>query len=81
MINAEVLFPKQTDMRVVTGKLSKNQLYAAVVARDFATPDVKANGVAFRIIAQGPNEGDRRLAVLKLLDDIEKRVAKEVMGI
>ena len=51
------------------------------MARDYATPDVKANGVVYRVLAQGPVEVDRRSAVMKLLDDIEKRVAGEVMEI
>jgi hypothetical protein len=80
-VNAEVLFPRLCDMRVITGRTSKTEHYAAIYARDTTTPEICKNGIDFRMIAQGPNEIDRRTSVMKLLDDIEKRVAKEVMKV
>ncbi|KAF2216213.1 hypothetical protein CERZMDRAFT_93510 [Cercospora zeae-maydis SCOH1-5] len=79
LTNAEVLFPAHSDLRVITGKLSQTARYAAVVSRDDATPGPNATGAAYRIVAQGPAEADRRLAVMKLLDDIERRIATEIM--
>lgn len=79
--NAEVLFPSQIDLRVVTGKVSRGQHYAALMARDTSSPDIDARDIGYKILAQGPSEGNRRASVMKLLDDVEKRIAKDIMDI
>ncbi|KXS96572.1 hypothetical protein AC578_1947 [Pseudocercospora eumusae] len=81
IINAEVLFPRQIDLRVITGKAGKGLHYAALMARDTSNPDANVNDIGYKILAQGPSESNRRASVMKLLDDVEKRVAKDVMDI
>ncbi|EME85693.1 uncharacterized protein MYCFIDRAFT_171579 [Pseudocercospora fijiensis CIRAD86] len=70
--NAEVLFPRQIDLRVITGKAGKGFHYAALMARDTSSPDINVQDIGYKILAQGPPESSRRASVMKLLDDVEK---------
>lgn len=75
--NASVLFPDEADLKVITGKASKGIHYAALMAKE---KGVWAETLKSKALISGPPAIDRRASLMILLDEVEMRIAKEVMG-
>ncbi|KAK5122050.1 hypothetical protein LTR85_004296 [Meristemomyces frigidus] len=75
--NAEVLFPRERDLKVVTAQAPSGLLhYSTLMASDPKSASVHKE---YKIVLQGPGEKDRRGSMMKLLEDTEKRVAKQIL--
>ncbi|KAK0301726.1 hypothetical protein LTR54_018160 [Friedmanniomyces endolithicus] len=77
--NAEVLFARERDLKVVSAQVPTGLLhYASLVASDPKSASVN-KVTEYRVVLTGPVEKNRRDSMMKLLEETEHRVAKQVL--
>ncbi|TKA64102.1 hypothetical protein B0A49_06194 [Cryomyces minteri] len=80
LTNAQVLYASDKDLKVVTSQVPSGLLFnTCVVAYRALNPRVSSDARGYKVIMKGPGEKTRRAAMMKLLEETEKRVSKEVV--
>ncbi|KAK3116707.1 hypothetical protein LTR53_002616 [Teratosphaeriaceae sp. CCFEE 6253] len=93
--NAEVLFPREQDLKVISAQVPTGLMhYASLVASDPKSASVhnvgrshERHGLAhqlipkqeYKIVLTGPGEKNRRDSMMKLLEETERRAAKQIL--
>ncbi|KAK5731346.1 hypothetical protein LTR15_001285 [Elasticomyces elasticus] len=75
--NAQVLFPREQDLKVVSAQAQSGVMhYASLVASDPKSASVHKE---YKVVLNGPGEKFRRESMMGLLDETERRVAKQIL--
>ena len=77
--NAQALFPREKNIKVVTAQAASGLMhYCSVVADDFL-PDYPNIPQRPKVMLRGTGASTRRTAMMALLDETERRVCREVL--
>ncbi|TKA65271.1 hypothetical protein B0A55_10089 [Friedmanniomyces simplex] len=77
LTNAEVLFARERDLKVVSAQVPTGLMhYASLVASDPKSASVHKE---YKVVLTGPGEKNRRDSMMKLLEETERRVAKQIL--
>ncbi|KAK5681944.1 hypothetical protein LTS10_006478 [Elasticomyces elasticus] len=77
LTNAQVLFPREQDLKVVSAQAQSGVMhYASLVASDPKSASVHKE---YKVVLNGPGEKYRRESMMGLLDETERRVAKQIL--
>ena len=93
LANAEVLFAREHDLKVVSAQVPTGLMhFASLVASDPKSASVHRVLVLvfscrllltlvqeYKVVLTGPGEKNRRDSMMKLLEETERRVAKQVL--
>ncbi|KAK1052049.1 hypothetical protein LTR12_014600 [Friedmanniomyces endolithicus] len=75
--NAEVIFAREHDLKVVSAQVPTGLMhFASLVASDPKSASVHKE---YKVVLTGPGEKNRRDSMMKLLEETERRVAKQVL--
>ncbi|KAK4887920.1 hypothetical protein LTR28_003181, partial [Elasticomyces elasticus] len=78
--NAQVLYPHERDLKVVTAQVPSGLIhYTSIVANKSLNPRIADAPREYRPMMQGRGSKTRREAMMELLEETEKRVAREVL--
>ncbi|KAK4894429.1 hypothetical protein LTR27_007314 [Elasticomyces elasticus] len=77
LTNAQVLFPREQDLKVVSAQAQSGVMhYASLVASDPKSASVHKE---YKVVLNGPGEKYRRESMMGLLDETERRIAKQIL--
>ncbi|KAK3648547.1 hypothetical protein LTR56_007371 [Elasticomyces elasticus] len=77
LTNAQVLFPREQDLKVVSAQAQSGVMhYASLVASDPKSASVHKE---YKVVLNGPAVRYRRESMMGLLDETERRVAKQIL--
>ncbi|KAK3680082.1 hypothetical protein LTR78_000459 [Recurvomyces mirabilis] len=74
--NAEVLFSRDHDLKVITAQARASLHYAALMASDNKSASINKE---YKTLLVSAGEPTRRESVLKLLEETERRIAKQIL--
>ncbi|KAK4554343.1 hypothetical protein LTR86_008551 [Recurvomyces mirabilis] len=74
--NAEVLFSRDHDLKVITAQARATLHYAALMASDNKSASINKE---YKTLLVSAGEPTRRESVLKLLEETERRIAKHIL--
>jgi hypothetical protein len=78
--NAQALYPREKNLKVVTARSLNGMIhYCAIVGEDAVDPRYPKIAAATKVVLQGDSATDRRTAMMTLLEQTEKKVAKEIL--
>jgi hypothetical protein len=78
--NAQALYPREKNLKVVTARSPNGMIhYCAVVGEEAVDPKYPKIAAVTKVVLQGDSATDRRTAMMTLLEQTEKKVAKEIL--
>ncbi|THW37668.1 hypothetical protein D6D22_07109 [Aureobasidium pullulans] len=78
--NAQALYPREKGLKVVSAQSPNGMIhYCAVVGEEASDPKYPKIAPRTKVVLQGDSATDRRTAMMTLLEQTEKKVAKEIL--
>ncbi|GAB7357773.1 hypothetical protein MBLNU459_g0421t1 [Dothideomycetes sp. NU459] len=80
LANAQALYTREQDLKVVTAQAPSGLIhYCSIIANEKPDPNYPNIPPRVKVVLQGDGATNRRTAMMTLLEQTEKRVAKEIL--